>query len=276
MRFMMIEITDAVLDGFWVKDLLATEDPGPLSSIIEDRIRFVNTGPTAAEKEKRTDIITSLILHCSDDRLRSRIEEATACIIHKAKRNKANTFIAETMVGVSALVRQNSFTKCRTLLLRFLIEKATMKSSYSHLDRDAYKDVMAAFAVIQKTGKQEDYEDNKKFWLSVWNDETRDMEQFWRYAFYGLLKLDVNLAFDELTKLISRERWPKMVNQILYLYEDDRALLIKRVAESLLDQENEKSVIGKTINHLVALLYNQYGEGEVNTLFSELQKAKGA
>lgn len=89
-------------------------------------------------------------------------------------------------------------------------------------------------------------------------------------------ELDVNLAFDELTKLISRERWPKMVNQILYLYEDDRALLIKRVAESLLDQENEKSVIGKTINHLVALLYNQYGEGEVNTLFSELQKTKGA
>ena len=102
----MFELTDEMLANQWVKDLLSTADPAPLSSLIEDRIRFSNTGPAPKPNEKKTDIITSLILHCEDDQLRSRIEEATACIIHKVKHGKTHGFVSDLLIGVSALVRQ--------------------------------------------------------------------------------------------------------------------------------------------------------------------------
>ena len=128
---------------------------------------------------------------------------------------------------------------------------------------------MRAFAVVQ-SGDDAD----KQFWLDIWNDETQGMQGLWRFAFYGLLKLNPALAFAELPKLLHRLRMPYMQNLILYLYEADRAAFIKQIASMLVDGENEPSVSGKTINILVDQLYNGSGEAEVNALFEALQKEK--
>jgi hypothetical protein len=225
------KLDENTLKDHWVKKLLKTYDPGPLSDLIEERIKWQTTGPSRPYNsgELPTDIIDALIGACPPD-FRKKMEPAVGLLLYKILHNKINEN-DNIIAGVFSMIRANKFTECTPLLRKWLNNKSRYLTTSAKSDNDIYYAGMMALADAQQPDKE-----LEEYWLNLWKESK---SFFWAASFYGLRKQNPEVAVNEYELLVKRNPEKTSIN-LIGVWRDIRSRsLLERAISKGLHKENK-------------------------------------
>src|ERR1019366_3088415 len=233
------------LNEKWVKNMLKTQDPGPLAELIEARIKWpANTGPyiLPSSDEAPIDIISEMIETLPD--FRKKTEYAVGLILWKMLHGKMDEK-PELLYGAYGLIRDNNLTTCGMLVFDWLSKNTQYLKADNKHGTELYIYALFTFGTIQPASDK----NIEAYWMQLWKDAK---PQFWAAAFSGLRKQNPITAIGEVPLLIKRNT-SNVGNHLTAMLSDEACWpLLKHELKTGIDKDEE--YCGLALNILLSKL----------------------